>query len=418
MPELDKERKTMEKNLRVIWLGLSLGAACTPQLPPISIGGSRQEKIEGTIPSRKDSSGIVTPQPGSTAVWITGVEYPGDYDWRTDALMDEAEAEIFLLQEGKKVLGIPAGRRKKHSTDPDRHLFVGNALYDVYSDGDSTYLYKNGREVVRLEDRWELKGLHREEAKTLSLWAGQNGEGMLLMENDSTVMSKSSAEVIGSLHEAAAYPGGALYESEGKICFGYIAGGKQYHLVRDGVDEYVRLGSDVNEVLDMRVIGGKSCSVYSILNRLFLRHGAEEVYLKDLEADKVDGLILFANGKRPMFICRHGLNSGMKYNSVWTVDKKTALKLVSNHAYLDGRRLSLIGPSVHGWIHILNPDNQMTEVRIESYMFSWRFACVHGGHTYMALTPREEGEPLLWTDGKTEPVAVNGFLTGIYVVDY
>lgn len=395
--------------------------SCTPKLPTLNNGISRNDRLETTIPNRTDSTFI--PMPGhGTSVWISGVEYPSEHDWRADLLHETSSASIFLMCDGKKVFSMPARASKKTTSEPNKHLFMENALYSEYCDTSGTYLLRNGQVYAHFQGQWRLVGLMVKGDVVHSLWKAQVGRKTMLAEDGITMWSKPSSEPIGSLTSAPFWPTGALYESREKICFGYLADDATFHLVRDGTDETVMRDAGIAQIYDARVIDGKSTAIYSRMDgSIYLRHGATETKIKELDEVRRIGLqeiSLFENAGRPWFMCTYSLDYGLEYCSVWDAERMVASKFYRNQAYLSNGLLTLLGPNKSGGLCYLSPDGSIVDIDIQCYWFSWRCACVHAGHTYIALTPRKKGKPSICVDGELTEIPVNGFLTGVYVADY
>ena len=403
-------------------LMLLLLCACTPKLPHLNNGISRNDRLDYDLPDRKDSSVIPTPLPGTTCVWISGVEYPADYDWRGDILRDDVPAEVFLLCDGKKVFSMPAKPSRKISTEPNKHHFMKDAMFSEYCDTSGTYLLRNGKILAHFEGQWSLAGLLVRDGKVHSLWRSQRGKEIMLAEDDGAVMTRSAATAIGSLTGAPFWPTGALYESKERICFDYIHEESGFHVVRDLNDEQVWQDANTERIFDVRVIDGKTTAIYSRKSGgIFVRHGASEMCISGLTEAKCIGLkdiMLFENGGSPWLMCRYRLNDALEYFSVWDEDHMVAMQLYQGHTYVDRGQVTLLSQSRTGGLCFMGPDGSMVDIDTRSYWFSWRCACVHKGRHYICLTPREKGKPSIWVDGDITELPVNGFVTGIYVVDY
>lgn len=396
--------------------------ACTPQIPSLNTGISRNDKLDYDIPDRIDSSYIAPPVPGSTCVWICGVEFPAGYDWRRDVIKTDVEANIFLIRDGEKVFSLPVKPSKKTTTEPNKHHFLHDAIYCEYCDTSGTYLLRNGKTYARFPGQWQLIGLLEKDSKIHSLWRAQKGRGIMLAEDETIKTSRMSAEAIGSLTSTPFWPTGALYESKGKICYNYIAEDSSHHVIRDGTDEHVWMNSDVQTLYDVRVIDGKTTAIYSKrYGGIFLRQGASETRIEGLNEVTTIGLksiCLFESEGATWFMCSYEIDETFEYHSVWNGDTKMAMKIYQTHAYMDHGKVTLMGPNKDGGLCYLRPDGTMVDIDVRSYRFSWRCACVHEGHTYIGITPREKGKPSIWIDGDVSEIPVNGFVTGVYVVDY
>ena len=59
-----------------------------------------------------------------TAIFMTAVSFPEDYDWRRDTSLGNVRGSIELYRNGEKILSVPAGSGSRVSLDPDLHHLV------------------------------------------------------------------------------------------------------------------------------------------------------------------------------------------------------------------------------------------------------------------------------------------------------
>ena len=158
-----------------------------------------------SIPERPDN-----PPPGPApepepSVYMSALRFPEGTAWRKRGELGE---------------GVGVGIVGYHYPEPDRHRIRGGYLWWDDSDGLSTYVYRNGKEVFHYDGDEILRGLLEVNGKihTLGQRAGRSGFSYRI--NGTEVFSHSSAQILGSFDERA-WEGGALMQDGDSVYYCY-----------------------------------------------------------------------------------------------------------------------------------------------------------------------------------------------------
>ena len=321
---------------------------------------SRTEAFGDKYKNLRHAGGCSTREsfPADTVVYVTGVEFDKDYDWRKDTLYGSAGGRIFLMRDGKRIVEIEAGGDTHASTSADKHHLVEGHVYTEFCDASLTYIGKDGQELFSFTGREALRGLIVDGDDIFTLGQGLDGQGLALRRNGETVFSCKEGNVSGQMLDRNEYPSGALYMDGGHMYFSYwrpeTAGSprKSWFIVEDGMETQVSAGP--YGLYDIRVSEGS-------LN---------------IEAKTAS-------------------------QSIYSRFSDNCLVI----AYQDGT-LMLKAPGMRN-----------AEITTEKYFyFSFRNSCMFGNTLYVALTPFEKGKaPFIWKNGAVYETDINGFLTGISV---
>lgn len=189
------------------------------------------------------------PEP-EPCVYMSALRFPEGMPWRDG---ERSGAHIVLWKDGEEVLDLPV----EHYPEPDRHRIRGGYLWWDDSDGASTFVYRNGKEVFRYEGDEILRGLLEVNGKihTLGQRAGRGGFSYRI--NGTEVFSHPSAQILGSFDERAWEGGALMLDGDGVYyCFSTPF---EYRVMKGNELVQRILADEVGKVFDIRVWGG---SVY------------------------------------------------------------------------------------------------------------------------------------------------------------
>lgn len=294
-----------------------------------------------------------------TVLFVSGVAFPEDYDWRRDTSYGDVSASIVLFRDKKKILEIPAGKGAHVSPAPDLHHLFDGHIYTEFTDRNNTMIGRDGETLFTYSGRETLHGLLVDGDDIWTLGQNKDKEGFALRRNGKVVLEKENGHISGRMTERPDYPGGALYSDSGHMYFSYWryvtenSTGKAWFIVEDGRETQVMVGREEN--YDIRVIGGE----------------------------------LVVESITPSQSC---------FNE-----------------YYDGGRKATVVSYYDGTILVSYPGTHFeNQCRVSYYFFSCRNACLAGKNLYLAITPCQEGKsPFLWKNGEIFEFEMNGFLTAV-----
>lgn len=405
----------------------ALSVACHPfELEPLgkgrpgNRGGTSDRRETGqTGSSEQEGPGGRTEGPTvrpDTVVYLTGVEYPEGYDWGRDTAYGAVSSTLVVFRNGQRWREVPAGL----SGAPDRHRFVDGHLYADHTTDTETVLLRDGEELFRYPGTEALRGFLVREGRVHTLGQDCGGKGFSYRIDGEAVFSRPVGEVLGDLGDGA-YRSGALYEDEGHVCFAFRD--TEYRMVCDGTSQAVSLPADVEEVFDLRMVGGQC---YCTLRR---RGSAVQ---PDLYVEGRRFSLGANQGGKAARLCRivpHGENVMVKgyYETAGTVrqyvlwnmsqvERSYPQNLRIYDFYLSEDTCAFVGTSLSDGKTVLYPGEGVQRIMEGQYRFlSPSCATLYGGKFYAALTGTGTTGNILWADGAVRAVPLRGPLTGVYV---
>ena len=167
------------------------------------------------------------------SLYISGVEYPPDYDWIRDTAHSSVQASILLYRGSEEILRVEAGGGALWSVDPDSHRISGGHLYTFAARGGKSFIGKDGEVILEYDGEEYIRGFAIDSGRILTLGQQETGgsPSATFRVDGKTVFRADAAHVRGSLDKSLPRSG-ALYQDNGHWYFSYTQGGR-LHLVED-----------------------------------------------------------------------------------------------------------------------------------------------------------------------------------------
>ena len=364
-----------------------------------------------SIPERPDN-----PPSGPEAepsVYMSALRFPEGARWRDG---ERDGAHIVLWKDGEEVLDLPV----EHYPEPDRHRIRGGHLWWDDSDGVSTYVYRNGKEVFHYNGDEILRGLLEKDGNihTLGQRAGRGGFSYRI--NGMEVFSHPSAQILGSFDERA-WEGGALMEDGDSVYYCYSTG-IEYRVMQGKELVQKILADEAGKVFDIRVWGG---SVYRTQQRgndgnsLVMMQDHTVIPLGLAESDQVHLCQLVPSGNQ-MLVKGYSTQDGSDDYQYWFRGKDGIVQQLGSDlpladyypdnpegvaVYLDGGRVSRI------W-----NGNQILNIWPGRYtLYTPACTTLYKGTLYAVLSDTGGNSHLLLQGDQTSTFTFNGCFTGIRI---
>ena len=405
---------------------LLVALSCTPENFSLNPVVSRNEVLNGagghSGGGAGDSTKTIAPAIRDTAVLVSAVEFPEDYDWQRDTAFGQVDGKILLLRNGERVLEIPAGPSGRASTDPDMHHLVDGHLYTEYTDGSHTYVSRDGESLYTFDGREYLRGLLPLDGKLYTLSQRKDGNGFVLRCDGQTLLDKDNGLVLKSFRDYPDRQSGALYENEGHVCFHYSKGQEQeklWYSVQDLVESQIYVYD--GELLDARYFGDDLCVVSALSGRgLQMTVGRHQDVVQKAANPSLSGVSLVKSGQDVLAVGR------IKYIQPGKTSLQTCIWSSSGiQAYVDGayrfvmdaeNNIYMYGSDGNGGTEILDSHCERVSTIGGMVPYSRRVAAMLGSRMYLALAPADSsGRTILWSRGKETELILNGFLTDMDV---
>lgn len=349
--------------------------------------------------------------------YMTGLDYPKDYDWRSDAQTGTVKCSLVVFADGVPAMKVPVGLEHHVSPDPDMHRIIKGHLYTDFSTDEETIIKKDGRELFRYSGRERILGMAVREGKIYTLGRPREGSGFTYRENGMSLIHKESGRAFPRLQEEEDALSFAFCESI-EYNGGYI---DRYYQVVNGNISQVAVREDILKVWDIIRHEGEVCYVAELtgVHAPVLIKG-EKMKAMNITSDMRLVSCKMVPAGKAVGIEAIFSRSGLSWSSgLWKDGEKQttfANGLTISGLCTDGESMCCIlnqkGASGGGIIfrcgEILDMPAGYT------CMGSSPMAMVDGILT-IGLTSTREGSPIVWKDGRTQMVNINGCICTLTV---
>ena len=419
-----RKNVTAMKTLFLFPAMLLLAAACNPETFSLNPTVCRNDVMGGSSGHSQggDSAKVISPSVRDTAVLVSGVEYPEDYDWQRDTAFGQVSGKVVLFRNGERILEIPTGAEGKASLDPDMHHLVEGHLYAEYTDASHTYISRDGKSLYTFEGREYLRGILTLDGKLYTLSQRRDGNGFVLRCDGKVLMDKDSGLILKSFGDYPDRQSGALYENEGKVCFHYSKGSgdaRVWYSVQDLTESQIYL--DDGELLDARFFGDDLC-VVSILNGrgVQMTIGKRQNVAQKAANPKMSGVSLLKNGQEVLAMGKIKyimMNLRPSQACIWSFSGvRTSMDWEYNFVVDADKNIYMYGSTDGKGTYVVNSSGKRMASISGLVPYSRRIAAMCGERMYLALAPADGGgKAVIWSGGKTSELTLNGFLTGMDV---
>lgn len=349
---------------------------------------------------------------GSESIcYITGIDYPPGWDW-TDAVKESesVRCSLTVFADGVPMLRLPVGKGHEVSTDPDMHEVINGHLYTIFCSDGHTSIRKDGKAFLRYEGEENVRAIVVDEENIHTLNVPRDGKGFTYRKNGELVMERHTGYAFERLHI-----------DSGKMCFAFCQSvttsngqSERYYMVRDGRLNLVEFDEEIATVWDIMSHQGKICMLVSSgpwrTTELIIED--ENIAVRMPYGAEMLSCRLFSSGEK---VCIEGIytdKSGNIYSGIWIEGQEYML-------FETGQSISGVCSSDHDICCILNPDadnhvgiifkSGKTWEMPEGYHFRGNNPMiVADGDLLIGLTSINEEKPLVWKNGQTTVLKLNG----------
>ena len=348
-----------------------------------------------------------------TAVFISAVIFPEDYDWRRDTAYGAVACEVQLFKNGVRQFSARAGADVPISNSPLSHHIFGGHLYTESATASGTVICLDGEPCFSYPERELLKGFLIEKGIVHTLGKNLDGPGFNYRRNGEIVLSKDDGTLFGDFVNPAYGRTGALYMNNGAVSFCFRTASACYS-VRNGEMQQLRLSVRPARVRDLRQIGlscyyvadySTSMLVFTPSRTLTLPTGVAWQSASVFEHEGEPWVMADSQSKT---ICR-------PIGQTEDPDAGVQFPGNANFVYPGASRIYSIS-SDSGIMSLRDDDGTLLYIRDSTYFFGPSCAQFAGDKMYVLVNPREREElPFLWQEEKETPIDLHGYLTGIEV---
>ena len=377
------------------------------------IGGTAEESIDGGIwggpVTENDGAGIL-----EQVCYVTALDYQKGYDWRADQARESVKCSLVVYADGRPVMKVPVGEEYETGSDPDMHRMIDGHLYTDYSTSSETVIKKDGAQIFRYAGRETICGVEVSGGDVYTLGQNRSGEGFSFRKNGEVVMSRDRGSVIGRLRQDNDSMSFAFYESI-KSSDGDV---DRYYVARNGKVSQIAVRDDIKKVWDVMCGGSSLLYVASLTGVavpvLFINGSMTTLALP--KNSVLHSVTLFGDSEKPGVEILYSSGSGM-YCSFW-------MNGVSLITFQKGQTVSAMCWQDSGVCCAINPSNLTSSGTIyrcgelhdmpRGYSCVGRDAiCMVNGMLNIGLSSYDGSSPLIWKDGETETLKINGYIASI-----
>lgn len=364
-------------------------------------------------------TGAGSQDPGRASVYVTAMDYPAGYNWRTDPEKGSVKCSLVVFADGSPVLKIPVGDVYEVSSDPESHHMAGGHLYTDYSDGEQTVVRKDGKEIMRFLSDEKVCGLLVEDQDVYTLSHRKDSGGFRFRKNDEVLLERPSGRTFGN-----------LYHDGDSICFAFVetfeGGGdslERYYHVADGHTEQVALREDVKKVWDVVSCKGKLYYLASLIGI-----GPPVLFSEDkkfvLEMPYGVGILsggIITDGEG---LCVEGVfqvPGKIMQCGLWNRSGKlcvswSGMSLAS--VCVDGDALCcMVNRSALASQGMIYRCGEVFDAPADYYSTGNGAVLMTRGMLHIGMSSLKGERPLVWKDGFSEEIKAHGFITSVSAVE-
>lgn len=373
-------------------------------------GGERSPYTRGIATGRSivDSASL---EEIPTGTYVMAVEYPDGYDWHGTTAEAQVSRRLVLFRNQKRVLSIYGSY--------DTQWLAGGHIYTSTVADSATMLAKDGKILFSFPAEEEICGLllHGGEVHTL----GMNKAGLSYRIDGAKAFDEPAASLVCNPDDST-WPTGLLAEDQGNVCFAYSMGvgnSRTWHIASDGEKLDVSVPKYVDEVFDMRIIGGDVCYVCN--SKLSpevpeIHIGSKRIQCESGGATDLSGCSLIPSGTRLYLKGMRHFSGNRTAMTLWS----PAGKIIASGSgifdyYVDDGTIASV---------CVDADSSVTAIRIgdkryeaEGKLLSRRMGCFHDEVLHLLLSPVSSvSNPTMWRNGASLAIPVNGDLLSMEII--
>ncbi len=363
-------------------------------------------------PGEPDGSG----NEGKTVTYITAFDYPEGYDWRADMEKGTVKCSLVVYADGVPAMKIPVGDEYEVSSDPDMHRMVNGHLYTDYSTDSETVIKKDGKEIIRYPGREMIVDLTVKGDDVYTLGHKREGRGFVYRKNGESVLERSNGYSFGRFYHA--------HDEIVRFAFAETVdsadrGMERYYVSEDGEVSQTAVREDVKKVWDVAFCGGEICYLASVVGIpspvLFRCNEMKALNIPESSEMLTCRIITSEDALYVEGLCR---SEGKPLTSgIWHGDGQI-------YFFSDGTTVSNVCTGGEGLCCIMNRNSDFMKSIIyrcgTTYPVPMNYASVGSssilvvdGILNVGLSSLAGEPPLLWKDGETTSLKINGFISTI-----
>lgn len=346
--------------------------------------------------------------------YVTAFDYQKGYDWRTDQARESVRCSLVVYADGKPIMKVPVGEQYEIGSDPDMHRMISGHLYTDYSTAEETVVRKDGLQIFRYIGREAVCGMSVVGEDVYTIGQSRSGDGFSYRKNGEAIFAKESGVLMGTLRNIDDSLSFAYYDnihsSEGNL--------ERYYVVRNGKVRQVAVREDIRKVWDIVCTKDEVIYLASVT-------GVSAPVL--FQGEKMTAMPLSADAKI-MSSSIHYSEGQLGVEMTYRIGADICTSLWMNGVVLKvlgkGMMVSSVCLIENGLCFTSNPMTAMSQGMIfrsgDQYPMPQWYSCMGNGAMSMVngilhvgLSSTIGGRPLVWKDGQTDTLQINGYISSV-----
>lgn len=357
-----------------------------------------------------------SPIPYKGTICAVGVEYPEGYDWHKDREYGTVPCSLFVWANGHKTMKLAVGNEHEVSADPDQFRLLNGDLYTDFSTRSETVVKKNGKTLFRYSGREMMASFVLVGNDIYTLGNSREGRGFSLRKNGKPLYSRGSGTAFGHLEVDSKGYGFCFYEGSLKV-----GEGKLYTCMDGNVELMDLAPKNVTVIYDAAVSGNQivclgglyswAVPVLVIGNDVRVIENAYQYHTQVLAGGELsfEGEDIYVSG-----LTDSG-DTVIWRNTDIEVKHMTGGRLCGLMIY-GGFCIGVAVPGKNGGRYRLVKHDRLIDLPSDYAVSGFTPACLWQGDAYVAMSSRETGKPIIWSEKTTDTLDVNGRLYAVHLV--
>lgn len=400
----DMKRLLMKIMLGVVFCFAMMSCSLT------ELGIAQNDEYDGvwTGPS------VSPPTSSESVTYVSAFDYPLGYDWRADPDRGVVKCSLIVYKEGVPILKVPVGDKYCVSPDPDMHRIIDGHLYTDYSTDASTIIKKDGKQLTEYPCPEMISDFQVINGQVHTLGHSRRGAGFAYRINGEPVLERDS----GYSFERIFIEDSTVFIPFSEQIFSSNGAIERYYVWSNGKVSQVALRDDVKKVWDVAICDGEVMCLASLVGV------SAPVIITD------SGMMaLSMPSSLQLLSCRMNVLSDAIYVEGILTDGKQVQSVLWDPdlwytLFQKGLTFSAICKG-DGSLHCtLNPASGVDTGLIyrcgETLAMPRGYACMSrnamdfsSGMLSIGLSSESGGKPVLWVDGQTKELDVNGYISSV-----
>lgn len=348
--------------------------------------------------------------------YMTGLDYPKDYNWRNDSEAGSVKCSLTVFADGRTIMKVPVGNSHFISSDSDRHRVIYGHLYTDFCTDSETIIKKDGKEIFRFAGNESIKGMAVKGEDVFTLGQPGNGQGFTYRKNGITVLENDK----GKLFPDFKVENDSIFFSFSEPVESATDRLERYYHVEEGRIRQVAMREDVKKVWDIIRHGSRICYLSDMtgisspvlvngddMKALDLPDYSSLVSARILSAGSsifTEAVIRVDDPYKGVYFCSGLWKEGAQYQ-IFSIDRTVSAICTCD----DGICCVLNSSSSKGGGTVFRCGETTSLPYGYTSMGNNPMVMVKG-ILNIGLTAVNGGQPVVWKDGKTEELDLNGII--------